>query len=126
MVTAAARELADTNVRVNEAFLNARVEYDEDAEQKGESVIKASDYGKLYANILEGQDLKGYRISCFGPKDLDAGVSVKKRDQLVKRETAVRYRKGEKVWEGQHFESILQNECSFKDKISLYTLKMSR
>ena len=83
MVTAAARELADTNVRVNEAFLNARVEYDEDAEQKGESVIKASDYGKLYANILEGQDLKGYRISCFGPKDLDAGNKRKKSEWKV-------------------------------------------
>jgi hypothetical protein len=80
MVTAAARELQDTNVRVNEAFLNARVEYDDDAEQKGGSIIKASDYGKLYANILEKQDLKGYRISCFGRKDLDAENKRKKSD----------------------------------------------
>ena len=83
MLTAAARELQDTNVRVNEAFLHARVEYDEDAEQKGGSVIKSSDYGKLYANILEQQDLKGYRISCFGPKDLDASNKRKKSEWKV-------------------------------------------
>lgn len=83
MVTAAARELKDTNVRVNEAFLNARVEYDEDAETKGGNVMKASDYGKLYAEILEKQDLDGYRISVLGPKDLDASNRRRKSEWKV-------------------------------------------
>ena len=82
MVNAAARELQDTTVRVNEAFLNARVDYDEVAEQKGD-VMKASDYGKLYEQILERQDLKGCRVSCFGPQDLDASNVRKKSDWKV-------------------------------------------
>ena len=82
MVTAAARELQDTNVRVNEAFLNARVDYDEVAEEKG-NVMKASDYGKLYAQILEKQDLKGYRVNCSGPSDLDASNVRKKSNWKV-------------------------------------------
>lgn len=83
MVTAAARELNGTNVRVNEAFLNARVEYDDDAERKGGSVTKSSEYGELYANILDQQNLDGYRISCLGPKDLDASNKRKKSQWKV-------------------------------------------
>lgn len=80
MVNSAARELQDTNVRVNEAFLSARVDFDEVAEQKGGSVIKSSDYGRIYASILENQDLNGCRVSCLGPKDLDASNVRKKSD----------------------------------------------
>ncbi len=82
MVSAAALELKGTNVRVNEAFLSARVDYDEVAEQKGD-VMKASDYGKLYERILENEDLKGCRISVFGPKDLDASNVRKKSEWKV-------------------------------------------
>lgn len=82
MVSAAARELQDTNVRVNEAFLSTRVDYDDVAEQKG-GVMKASEYGRLYEKILENEKLKGCRVSCFGPQDLDASNVRKKSEWKV-------------------------------------------
>ena len=45
--------------------------------------MKASDYGKLYERILENEDLKGCRVSCFGPKDLDASNVRKKSEWKV-------------------------------------------
>ena len=77
----AARENAKTNIRVNEAFLNMRVEYDEDAEKKG--VMKASEYARIYEQILERKDIDGCRVSVLAREDLD-NLKIKKKSEWMK------------------------------------------
>ena len=106
MTNTAMRELKGSNVRVNEAFLNARVEYDELAERKGVMKVsclaacsvwwgiflvwvgvsgvltfsQASEYAKCYERILENKELDGCRVSVFGPEHLENPIVKRKAD----------------------------------------------
>ena len=66
--TAATRELADTNVRFNEVYLNLRVLFDEVAEKTG--MHKVSDFSKNYEFLLERPDVKGARVWVYSKEDL--------------------------------------------------------
>ena len=81
MINTAWRENEKTNIRVNEAFLGARVEYDEDAEKKG--VMKASEYARIYEQILERKDIDGCRVAVLGPNDLDK-LKIKRKSEWMK------------------------------------------
>lgn len=70
MLKVASKENDKTNVRVNEIYLSARVDYDSVAEGKKGS-IQASDFAKAYQGILEREDLKGARVTVHGKKDLE-------------------------------------------------------
>lgn len=65
---AAARELADTNIRFNEVYLALRVLFDEVAEQTG--VDKVSDFSKNYEFLLERPDIKGARVFVRNKQEL--------------------------------------------------------
>lgn len=67
--TAAARELAGTNVRFNETYLFYRVEVDTEAEAHG--VMKASDFARVYEQILKREEIAGSRVRVEGFGDLD-------------------------------------------------------
>ena len=69
MMKVASKETEKTNVRVNEVYLNARVDYDEVAEKQG--TMKASDFGKVYEQILARPELKGCRVSVKGEEDVE-------------------------------------------------------
>lgn len=60
MMKIASKENEKTNVRVNEIYLNLRVDYDSVAEKSGS--VKASDFGKVYEQILEKTDIAGSRV----------------------------------------------------------------
>ena len=68
MAIAASRDLEETDVRFNELFLSARVEYDSDAEKHG--LMKASDFARAYEQILARPEVKGCRVSVYGHEDL--------------------------------------------------------
>ncbi|CAN9391287.1 unnamed protein product, partial [Alternaria alternata] len=61
MSTAAARENEKTNVRFNEVYLCFRVEVDEQAEKHG--VTSASEFAKVYENLLGDEEVRGARVT---------------------------------------------------------------
>ncbi|KEF60375.1 uncharacterized protein A1O9_01935 [Exophiala aquamarina CBS 119918] len=68
----ASRELDKTNVRFNEAYLDYRVEYDAQCEGEANAwKMKASDYAKIYEGILADKKIKGCRVICESPADLE-------------------------------------------------------
>ena len=72
---AATRELADTNIRFNEVYLNLRVQPDEIA--KGTWMTTVSDFSKNYELLLNNPGVKGTRVSASSADDfkkLDAQV----------------------------------------------------
>ena len=69
LLTTASNETAKTNVRVNEIYLNARVDYDAVAEKSGS--MKSSEFGRVYEEILGREEIKGCRISVFGHDDVE-------------------------------------------------------
>lgn len=69
MLAAAVLENEKTNIRVNEAYLMIRVEVDSDAEAHG-GIMKASEYAKVYAEILQKKDIDGCKVIVRGPEDL--------------------------------------------------------
>jgi hypothetical protein len=68
-ITAAMFDNQKTNIRVNEMYLAARVEYDTDAEKHG--VMKASDYAKAYEYLLNKPDVEGCKVTVGNAKHLD-------------------------------------------------------
>jgi hypothetical protein len=64
------KDNSNTNIRVNEVFLSARVDYDTVAEAKGRGVIKSSDFAKVYEGVLADDKIRGARITVHGPDDL--------------------------------------------------------
>lgn len=79
MCTVGCRENAETNVRFNEIYLNMRVEVDEDAEKHG--VTKASDFAKVYEQILSQQDVRSSRVSVLKRQDIEV-LQYKKKGNL--------------------------------------------
>ncbi|EXJ87474.1 hypothetical protein A1O3_04434 [Capronia epimyces CBS 606.96] len=72
LAAVACRELKQTNVRFNEAYLDYRVEYDAECEGEANAwKLKASDYAKVYEQILAREDIKGCRVTVESPKDLE-------------------------------------------------------
>jgi len=69
MMKIASKELEMTNVRVNEAYLSARVDYDAVAEKSGS--IKASEFAKVYEQILTQPEISASRVSVAGREDLE-------------------------------------------------------
>lgn len=69
MLKVATQENKKTNVRVNEIYLSARVDYDSVAEKSGS--MKASDFGKVYEKILAKPEITGSRVSVYGQKDTE-------------------------------------------------------
>ena len=67
LATVAIRDNANTNVRFNEIYLNARVEVDHIAKQHG--TMSASALSPAYEQIMARQDIKGCRIYVNGPDD---------------------------------------------------------
>ena len=82
MMNAAATETEKTNIRVNEIYLSARVDYDEVADERGS--MKASKFGQVYEQILAKADLKGFRVQVFGKEDVEKLRYSKLRDQQQK------------------------------------------
>ena len=71
MSAVACRELEKTNVRFNEAYLDYRVEYDEQCDGEGnEWKMRSSDYAKIYEQILTQKDIEACRVITESPKDL--------------------------------------------------------
>ncbi|KAK5163344.1 uncharacterized protein LTR77_010717 [Saxophila tyrrhenica] len=58
----------NSQLRINEARLNIRVEVDAEAEKHG--VMKASEYAKVYEGILEREEIEGSRVVVEGPGDV--------------------------------------------------------
>lgn len=69
MMKIASKENEKTNVRVNEIYLNLRVDYDSVAEKSGS--VKASDFGKVYEQILDKPDIAGSRVLVAERKGID-------------------------------------------------------
>ncbi|CAN9407633.1 unnamed protein product [Alternaria sp. RS040] len=61
MSTGAAHENEKTNVRFNEVYLCFRVEVDEQAEKHG--VTCASEFAKVYENLLGDEEVRGARVT---------------------------------------------------------------
>lgn len=78
MANVACRENAETNVRFNEVYLNRRVEYDSAAVKTG--AMTASDFSRVYEQILSRPEIRGCRVSVHGPHDLDDLKYKKKLD----------------------------------------------
>lgn len=73
------RELEKTNIRFNEAYLDYRVEYDSQCEGEANAwKMKASDYAKVYEGILDNKNIRGCRVICENPADLQKLRFVKK------------------------------------------------
>lgn len=68
MSKAACRECADTNVRFNEVYLAFRVEVDEDAAEH--KVTSATEFGKVYEQILDRDDIRSTRVSVLSTEDI--------------------------------------------------------
>lgn len=75
MANAAARELADTNIRFNELYVNVRVEEDSIA---AAWAMKSSDFAAAYESLLAGQYVRGGRVIVDGSEDLTV-LKVEKR-----------------------------------------------
>ena len=69
MINCACNENAKTNIRVNEAYLAARVEYDSEAEKNG--TMKASEYAKVYEQILARPEIDGCAVIVMGKDDVE-------------------------------------------------------
>ena len=69
MMKIASKELEKTNVRVNETSLGARVDYDAVAEKAGS--MKASEFAKVYEQILARPEISASRVSVVGKEDLE-------------------------------------------------------
>ncbi|KND92206.1 hypothetical protein TOPH_03075 [Tolypocladium ophioglossoides CBS 100239] len=80
LANVACLENASTNVRFNEVYLAYRVEYDALCEEVGSSTnrIKASDFARVYEQILADGGIDACRVSVLGPEDLDALKYAKK------------------------------------------------
>lgn len=78
MANVACRDNAETNVRFNEVYLACRVEVDSVAVKTG--AMKASDFSKVYEQILSRPQIRGSRVSVFGPQDLEDLKYKKKLD----------------------------------------------
>lgn len=79
----ACRELEKTNVRFNEAYLDYRVEYDENCDGEANSwKMKASDYAKVYEQILTNQEISACRVITESPKDVQKIRYEKKLEGL--------------------------------------------
>lgn len=70
MATVACRELADTNIRFNEVFLNLRVDYDAVAKEKGGGSMAASEFARHYEEILSRPEVNACRVSIRAPGDV--------------------------------------------------------
>lgn len=64
----ACRDNETTNVRFNEVYLACRVEVDPSAEKTG--AMKASDFAKVYTELLNRPDIKSERITVATQNDL--------------------------------------------------------
>jgi hypothetical protein len=71
MANVACRENAKTNIRFNEHYLAARVDYDSVAEEAGDGRMKASELAKSYEGILANEDINACRVSVMGRGDLE-------------------------------------------------------
>lgn len=60
MATAASRENADTNVRFVEVYLAFLVQVDEVAAER--NAVPSSEFGTVYAKILDDRAVKGARV----------------------------------------------------------------
>jgi hypothetical protein len=67
LINVAIRENAKTNVRANEIYLAARVDYDANVKEGG---MKASEFGKVYEGLLADDRIRGSRVSVRGHADL--------------------------------------------------------
>ncbi|CAN9450942.1 unnamed protein product [Alternaria alternata] len=76
MSTAAARENEKTNVRFNEVYLCFRVEVDEQAEKHG--VTSASEFAKVYENLLGDEEVRGARVTVREVGDIERLVWQRK------------------------------------------------
>lgn len=79
MANVACRDNAETNVRFNEIYLACRVEVDSVAAETGS--MKASDFSRVYEQILSRPEIRGCRVSVYGPHDLDDLKYKKKLDK---------------------------------------------
>ena len=76
LAAVAARELAASNVRFNEVFLNYRVDYDLVCDEKptmgpnGPKRMRASEFARVYERILADEGIKGGRVTVDGFQDL--------------------------------------------------------
>jgi len=68
MANVACRDNTDTNVRFNEVYLACRVEVDSVAAQSG--AMKASDFAKVYTELLSKPEIKSSRVSVATKADL--------------------------------------------------------
>lgn len=68
MANVACRDNTSTNVRFNEIYLATRVEVDSSAEKTG--AMKASDFAKVYTELLSRPDIKSSRINVATKEDL--------------------------------------------------------
>ena len=73
MLSVGAKDNEKTNIRVNEVYLSARVDYDAEVEKasKGSENIRSSEFAKVYEQILAKPELKGNRLTVRGKKDLE-------------------------------------------------------
>ena len=69
MMKIASKENEKTNVRVNEIYLNLRVDYDSVAEKSGS--VKASDFGKVYEQVLKKPEITGSRVLVMERKAIE-------------------------------------------------------
>jgi hypothetical protein len=71
MANVACHENTNTNIRFNEVYLCYRVDFDSVCEDKGtDNRIKTSDFAFVYESILANKDIKGCRVSIYGPEDI--------------------------------------------------------
>ncbi|KEF52255.1 uncharacterized protein A1O9_11495 [Exophiala aquamarina CBS 119918] len=71
LAAVACRELQKTNIRFNEAYLDYRVEYDENCEgEVNKWKMKASDYARIYEQILTHKDINACRVITESPRDV--------------------------------------------------------
>ena len=71
MANAACWENENTNIRFNEVYLCYRVDFDAVCEQLGGNRIKSSAFAKVYEGILANKDIRGCRVSVYGPQDIE-------------------------------------------------------
>ncbi|ESZ94677.1 putative short-chain dehydrogenases/reductase [Sclerotinia borealis F-4128] len=69
MANVAYRDNTDTNVRFNEVYLGCRVEVDSSDAKTG--AMKASDFTRVYTELLSRPDIKSSRVSVFTHDDLE-------------------------------------------------------
>lgn len=64
MANVASRELAQTNVRFNEVFLNLRVDFD------GPDSVRPEEFSYNYEQLLQNKNINGSRISIKSRSDI--------------------------------------------------------